>query len=285
MKISTDLPIRIYSARSPRATLVHSLTQAIAEVWMTREVVWRLFVRDFTVQFRQKVLGYLWVVINPLMAMGSFLFLSYMGVLNPGKLTIPYPLYLFFGMSLWGMLPGIITAVSGGLLTHGDLVLRTNIPKIALALSGVANLFYLQLVNLVILVALLALAGIAPSGWGLVLPVVVLPLIGLGLGIGLLLAVLGAVARDVTVAVTSLLNLFMYLTPVLYVQRSDNFYLNTLLNYNPLTYLIDGPRGLFFHGTMENPYAFAISSAFSFAVLAVGIHVFYMIQDKVAERL
>jgi lipopolysaccharide transport system permease protein len=280
-----ELPVRVYTARVLNTSLVSSLAQAARELWMTREVIWRLFLRDFTVQCRQKVLGYLWAFLGPLIGMASFLFLNYSGILNPGELTIPYPLYLFSGMTLWGFFTGVISVVSGGLLTHGDLVLRTSIPKIALALASMGNVVYVQLVNLVILMILVGVFGVSPSWWALTVPFMVLPLIALGVGIGLVFAVIGALARDVTVMSTTVLNLMMYLTPVVYVPKFGNRYLQSVINYNPLTHLIEAPRSVFLRGIIEEPTAFAVSSLFGFAMLIVGIHAFYLTQDKVAERL
>lgn len=282
---SFELPVRVYTARVLNAGLVSSLTQAVRELWMTREVLWRLFLRDFSVQFRQKVLGYLWAFLGPLIGMTSFVFLNYTGILNPGELTVPYPLYLFLGMTLWGLFTGVISVVSGGLLTHGDLVLRTSIPKIALALAGMGNVAYIQLVNLVILMIIIAMFGISPSWWAVTVPFMVLPLIALGLGIGLVFAIIGALARDVTAMSTTVLNLIMYLTPVVYVPKLGNRYLQSAINYNPLTHLIEAPRSVLLQGTIEEPMAFVVSSLFGFAMLMVGIHVFYLTQDKVAERL
>jgi lipopolysaccharide transport system permease protein len=248
MKGLSELPVRVYSAKKAQASVAFSFVQAVLEVWDTREIVWQLFVRDFTNQFRQKILGYFWAFLSPLIGVASFIFLHYTGVLNPGELTIPYPLYLFVGMTLWGMLMGVVTIVSGGLLAHGDLVLRTNIPKIALALAGMANFVYLQLVNLIILLIILVAFGIAPSWGALAFPVLVLPLVAIGLGVGLILAAVGALARDVTGMVTTVLGLGMYLTPVIYVPNFENPYLQAIINFNPLTYLIDEPRSLFFSG-------------------------------------
>lgn len=282
---SYELPVRIYTARVQNIGFVSSLAQVVREIWMTREVIWRLFLRDFTVQFRQKVLGYLWAFLGPLIGMASFVFLNYTGILNPGELTIPYPLYLFLGMTLWGLFIGVIGVVSGGLQIHGDLVLRTSIPKIALALAGMGNVVYVQLVNLVILMILCGMLGISPSWWALTVPLMVLPLIALGVGIGLVLAVIGALARDVTAMSTTVLNLMMYLIPVAYVPKFGNRYLQSMINYNPLTHLIEAPRSVFLRGAIEEPTAFAVSSLFGFAMLMVGIHAFYLTQDKVAERL
>ena len=188
-------------------------------------------------------------------------------------------------MTLWGFFTGVISVVSGGLLTHGDLVLRTSIPKIALALASMGNVVYVQLVNLVILMILVGVFGVSPSWWALTVPFMVLPLIALGVGIGLVFAVIGALARDVTVMSTTVLNLMMYLTPVVYVPKFGNRYLQSVINYNPLTHLIEAPRSVFLRGIIEEPTAFAVSSLFGFAMLIVGIHAFYLTQDKVAERL
>jgi ABC-type polysaccharide/polyol phosphate export permease len=280
-----ELPVRVYTSCVQKTSIVSSLVQVVREMWMTREVVWRLFLRDFTVQFRQKVLGYLWAFLGPLIGMASFLFLNYSGILNPGALTIPYPLYLFLGMTFWGFFTGVIGVVGGGLLTHGDLVLRTSIPKIALALAGMGNVVYVQLVNLVILMILCGTVGIVPSWWALTVPLMVLPLIALAVGIGLVFAVIGALARDVTAMSTTVLNLMMFLTPVAYVPKFANRYVQNMIMFNPLSHLIEAPRNVFLRGTIEEPTAFVVSSLFGFLILILGIHAFYLTQDKVAERL
>lgn len=280
-----DLPLRVYSSDAARISLISSLTLATREVWGAREVIWRLFLRDFTTQFRQKILGYLWAFIGPLVGIASFLFLNYTGVLNPGELKIPYAVFLFFGTNLWGLMTGSVLIVSGSLLAHGDLVLRTSIPKIALALAGMAGLIYGQVINLVTLSVLLVVFGVAPSLGALTFPLLILPLVGLGVGIGLLIAVVGAAARDIGGIVMTMLGLAMYVTPVVYVPKFDQPIPRALVAYNPLTYLIDEPRNMFFTGSMQHPLAFLVAAIVAGLILVLAIHGFYLIQDKVAERL
>jgi lipopolysaccharide transport system permease protein len=107
----------------------------------------------------------------------------------------------------------------------------------------------------------------------------------LGLGIGLVLAAVGVIARDVSTACIKLLGLTMYLTPVIYLGTLPNPRLQPLLDFNPLTYLIDGPRSLLLFGHLAHPAAYAMSSALACLVLALGIHGFYLVQDHVAERI
>lgn len=281
----SDVPLRVYAAGSARVTLVGSLVQAAREISAARQVVWRLFLRDFLGQFRQRILGYAWAFLGPLLGIASFVFLNYAGVLRPGELTIPYPLYVYFGTNLWGLMVGAVGLISGALLAHGDLILRTSIPKMALAVASTAGLIYGQIVNLVVLFVILAVFGVAPSWGALALPLMLLPVMAVGVGIGLFLAVVGAVARDVTNVVTTLLGLMMYITPVVYVPRFANRRLQAVVDYNPFTYLVDEPRNVFFRGAIEHPLGFAAASAFALLVLILGVHGFYLIQDKVAERL
>ena len=281
----SDLPVRVYDARSARMSTWSSLVRAAAEISATREVIWRLFIRDFISQFRQKLLGYAWALVTPLLGIASFLLLNYAGVLHPGELTVPYPLYLLLGTTAWGLMVGAVAVVSGALLTHGDLVLRTSIPKMALAVASLAGLFYGQVLNFVVLGVILLVFGVIPSWGALLLPLMILPVIILGVGIGLVLAVTGAVVRDLTGVVTTLLGLMMYITPAVYVPTLQNRWLQAAVTYNPLTYLVDEPRNVFFHGSVKHPEGFALAVLFSALVLVGGIRAFYLIEEHVAEQL
>jgi ABC-type polysaccharide/polyol phosphate export permease len=274
-----------YSALKSRVTIGSSLAQAGREIWATREVIWRLFVRDFTQQFRQKLLGYLWMVIGPMVNAAGFVFLFSAGILKPGEMVIPYPVFVLFGTYLWGMMTGVFAVVSGSLRAQGELIMRTNIPKIALALTGMGNFAFGLATNLVVLLGIMICIGISPSWLVVTFPLLIVPLIALGVGMGLILAVIGVMARDLTTLATTALNLLMLVTPVVYVGKVDLPVLQRMMEYNPLTYLIDGPRTLVMTGTVSHPLAYAVASVLAIAMLMLGVYAFYLIQDKVAERL
>jgi len=277
--------IRVYEASGARLGVVSSLALAGRELYSARHVIWRLFVRDFVAGFRQRLLGYLWVLLAPLLGIASFVFMQQIGVLNPGRTEIPYPIFVYIGTSVWGLLLGAVTNVSGGLIGNADLVIRTSIPKIAFAVTGMATICYGLLVNLAVLLLLLAWFGRPPSAWALLYPLAVLPMLLLGVGFGLFLAVVGAVARDITGMFTTLLGLVMYLTPVVYATDFPNPVLKAITRWNPLTYLIDAPRSLFVLGRVPEPARYAWSSLACVLVLIAGVHAFYLIKDRVAERL
>lgn len=277
--------IRTYEALGDILGPIDSVILAFRELYWSRHVLWHLFVRDFVAGFRQKLLGYLWIVLVPLIGIASFVFMQWTGILNPGETGIPYPIYVYIGTSIWGLFISALTTVAGGLIGNADLVMRTNIPKIGLAVTGLATLCYGLLVNLVVLILLLFVFQLTPSPWALLYPLTVLPIIMFGVGLGLILSVVGAVARDVTGMFTTLINLVMYVTPVVYTAQFSHPVLKEVVRWNPLTYLVDAPRSLFVLGRMPEPVGYTLAIVFSISILWLGIHAFYLIKDKVTERL
>lgn len=280
-----ELPLRVYRAGQRPSDIASSFIAAWRDVYGSRYVIWRLFARDFIAGFRQKVLGYFWLILSPLFGIASFVFMHWTGILNPGDVSVPYPLFVFFGTGMWGIMMSALGTTSGGLLSNADLVMRTNIPRIALALTGMANIAYGICVNFIVLLILLAAFRQPPAWTAILYPISLLPLLIFGMGIGLVLAVISAVARDLSGIVTTGLGFAMYLTPVIYATNFENPYLRKLVTFNPLTYLVDEPRNLFFLGYVAHPMEYALSSAFGLIILALGIHGFYLIKDYAAERL
>jgi len=282
---SSAKTVRIYEAAGKILGPIDSVRSAAGELYWSRHVIWHLFVRDFVAGFRQKLLGYLWIVLAPLIGIASFVFMQSTGILNIGNIAIPYPIFVFVGTTVWGLLIGALTTVANGLVVNADLVMRTNIPKIGLALTGMANICYGLLINLVVLALLLLVYGVVPSPWALLYPIAVLPIVLLGIGFGLILAVIGAVARDITAMFATAFNLLMYVTPVVYAAEFSNPVLQAIVRWNPLTHLVDAPRSLLVAGQIKDPVAFAAACVFALLVLWCGLHAFYLIKDKVAERL
>lgn len=280
-----DKTVRTYEAMGEVLGPINSVILACRELYWSRHVLWHLFVRDFVAGFRQKLLGYLWIVLVPLIGIASFVFMQWTGILNPGETAFPYPIYVYIGTSVWGMFISALTVVANGLISNTDLVMRTNIPKIGLAVTGLASLCYNLLVNLFVLILLLFVFRLYPSPWSLLYPLAVLPIIMLGVGLGLILSVVGAVARDVTGMFTTLINLAMYVTPVVYTARFSDPILQEIVHWNPLTYLVDAPRSLFVLGELPDQKGYAFAILFSIVILWMGIHAFYLIKDKVTERL
>jgi lipopolysaccharide transport system permease protein len=277
--------VRIYTVRRKSFSPIHSAKLAWEDMYYSRHVIWQLFKRDFSANLRQKIFGNLWVFITPFVGILSFVFLNFAGVLNPGPVNTPYPLFVFIGTSLWALLVTTMSVVANGLVVNSDLIIRTNIPKIGIGLTGLATVVYNYLVGLVVLLCIFAACRFMPSQFIFLYPFACLPIMAMSVGIGLILSVIGIVARDITPITLGFFGLLMYATPVIFSVDQSNRALRMLISINPLTYLIDSPRSIATHGTIASPNGFLISTLFAVFVLALGIHVFYQVQDKIVERL
>lgn len=278
--------ITVYQASKQTGGVLWAIKQAMEDLSLSRYVIARLFWRDFVAQFRQKIFGYLWALLGPLFGIFNFLFLYFVGVLKPGQGEIPYVAYVLIGSTIWSCLPAAMSAVATGLQNQADLVLRTRIPKLALALSSLSVVLYGTLISIVPMLIVMVTLEIKFTLWLLVYPVLVLPMILMGVSIGLILSVLGAVAKDLTQIVTQVLAIAMYLTPVIYLQDSiNNSIALAVIKWNPLSYLVDVPRSLICLGYSDYLDRFMLAALLSVVFAAVGLRIFYLLEDLVAERL
>ena len=99
-----------------RLGFVLSWKAMIENVVNSRELIWQLFKRDLLAGSKQSVLGILWIVISPLVGIVSWVLMNEAGVLHPGALDIPYPLYVLFWNGHLGTVHGVL--FSGRLKPH-----------------------------------------------------------------------------------------------------------------------------------------------------------------------
>ena len=284
----TDISPRltVYTANDRNGGLATTIVKSAKDIYRSRHLIWCLFARDFKAQFKQNLLGYYWAVINPMVAVFAFIFMNYAGILRPGPTEVPYPVYAFVGTSIWGFLTGTITFMSGGLRSQSELILRTNIPKIALAASSLANIGYSVVVNMAMIVLLMTIFHVPLTLGSLAFPFLILPIIILGVALGLVISVIGIIVRDAGNMATQFFIIGMYLTPVIYVADTlkGRMIYKVIMN-NPLTYVIDLPRSILFgHGSNYWPQYLGVS-ALALIALILSLKVFEIIQDLVAERL
>jgi lipopolysaccharide transport system permease protein len=234
--------IKIYSPDSsikrPRLLL--------AEMWRDliegRELAKGLALRDFRAQYRQSILGILWVFILPLGNTITWIFLRRTGVVSVSETDIPYPVYVFTGTMIWSIFTESLQAPLQKVIANKSLLSKINFPREALILSS----FYQSLTNALIKVVLMVV-GMILLGYNfldatfLLFPVAILSLILSGIAIGLLLTPIGLLYTDITKGLPILMQFLMYLTPVVFAVPKTGW-IATFMSYNPLTPLLVASR-------------------------------------------
>jgi len=253
------------------------------ELISSRELIWRLFIRDFLAKYKQTVLGIFWAIIMPLLMVASFIFLNRAGLLNIGKTVVPYPVFALVGISIWQLFATGVTACAGSIVQAGGMVVKVNFPKESLVIAALAQSIFEFLVRIGLLLIVFIIYRIVPSWASIFLPLVLIPLLLLTLGLGFLFAILNVVVRDIANILTLMTTFLLFLTPVLYPLPAGIFF--ALLNIcNPLSALITAGRDLVIFGCIKEPLQFSLASLVSLLIFLISWRIFYLVESRMPER-
>jgi len=260
-------------------------TAMVRGVVDSRELIWQLFKRDFFANYKQSYLGVVWVFIAPVIGIVSWVFLNATGVLSPGDVGVPYPVYVLIGSTIWGLFMSFYSNTSKSLSEYKTLIQQINFPHEVLVLKQIAQTVAAFVINLVLIIVVLLSFKMLPS-WKIVFfPFAVLPLMFVGTGVGMVVAVVSAVANDLEKAATSLIGFVMYITPVIYAPEQKSELIRTVVYWNPLSYLVGGARDVILYGGISNIAGYALSSVLSVLLFLFTWRLFYLSEYRVAERL
>lgn len=276
--------VKIYTPESMLRHPVDLLKQMWRDLLASRELAWRLMVRDISAQYRQSFLGIAWAFLPPIVMATSFTIASNAKVINVGVTDIPYPAYVMFSTALWQTFVEALNAPVQAVTSAKPMLARVNFPREALILAKMGEVFFNFAVKLILIVALFIWFRI-PVGWTVVLtPVPLIHLILLGTFIGVLLAPLGVLYQDVSKGLTLITGFWLFLTPVVYPVPKDGTF-GFLVQMNPVTPLLVTTRELATTGVVSEPYGFWVVSTLTLVGLVLTWVVFRLAMPFVVERV
>ena len=185
------------------------------EAWDRRDLGWLLAQRDLQIRYRQAAIGTLWAIIQPLAQL--VIFLIFFGLLEkrPADETIPYWLVVFSGLLPWQFFSYVVQQGAGSLVVNQALIGKASFPRQLLPLSTLLTASVDFGIVSVVFVAGLAFHGLLSPALLLApffLAIVAVTAIALGIG----LAALNALYRDVGQMVPLMMQVLFYATPVFY---------------------------------------------------------------------
>lgn len=270
--------------RFARAGFFSSWKEMAISLFQSRELIWRLFLREFSAKYRQSLLGISWALLNPIVTVGIFVFLSRAGILNIGETSVPYPVFALIGVSIYGIFSTGLSVCSNSIIGAGPMVVKINFPKISLVIASMGQAVIDFLVRLALIIIIFIVYSITPQWTLFIFPFTVLPLVLLTLGLGLILSLLAGVFRDVIHLVSFFTTLFLFMMPVLYPAPQAGIFA-ALNAWNPLSHLIVGCRDILISGSFSDFYSFLWASAFSILLFLVSWRIFYISETRIAERV
>ena len=187
----------------------------LAELWAYRELLQFLIWRDVTIRYKQTVLGAAWAVLQPLAAAAVFtlFFGRIAGIASDG---VPYAAFSFAGMVLWSFFAQGLSLASNSLVGSSHLITKVYFPRVMVPVASVtAGLLDLAIASAVLLVAVV-LSGLGVSVRLLSLPIPAALALITAVGTGLWLSALNVKYRDVRFVVPFAVQMWLFVTPVIY---------------------------------------------------------------------
>ena len=264
-----DHPLTVYTPESPLRQPAKFVRDMITDLLASRELAWRLFLRDLSGQYRNSVLGYVWVFLPPLVASLPFVYLNSTGVVRMGETPIPYAAYAMVGTIIWQTFVDALNSPLRTLNAARSMLTRINFPREAILLSGLMQVGFTFLVRLVLLIAVFGAFALVPAATAPLFFVGMLSVVGTGFMIGLLLTPVGMLYSDVSHSLPIASTFLMLLTPVLYPVPASGF--GAIVSaLNPLTPLVTTTRDWLTTGHVAHLGGFILVSAVTVTFLVFG---------------
>jgi lipopolysaccharide transport system permease protein len=251
------------------------------EVYFHRELLAFLVWRDVKIRYRQTLLGGLWAILQPFIAMliFSFIFNRLAHVQSDGP---PYKLFAYAGLVPWTFFSTSVTQSSNSLIANQQLVSKVYFPRIFIPLGAIGAL----LMDLVLSLGLFAVLmlyyrwPVTPTLFWL--PVFLLGAILAAAGVGLILSALNVSFRDVKYAVPFMVQMGLFVTPVIYPAHYIPQRWQILMGLNPMAGVVIGFRHALL-GSQASWKVMGLSLAMSAFLFVCGLLIFRRMENRFAD--
>ena len=268
------------------------MIERIKDLWLHRELLWNMVIKELKVKYKRSVLGFLWSFMSPLIMLVVFSLVFSILVTNTMQWFV---VYLMSGLLPWIFFTNSLMQSVGTVIANAGLVKKVYFPREILPIAAVgANVFHFAMQLVVFGIFLLILRWHVSPLLAL-LPLVILVEVMFTLGLSLFISAANVYLRDVQYFTEVATMAWFWLTPIVYLMTlvSDRlgkytflYLLNPMTNiilafqniiYNPKHY---GPQAAFF-----SKWGFVYSSVLAVVVLVLGYYFFYRVERGFAEQI
>ena len=228
------------------------------DLYNYRELLKTSVKKDIGGKYKHSFLGVLWSFINPLLQILVYALIFPLVMKNGGSYK-DYTVFMVCGLIPWAYFTTVINRASFIMIENGNILKKVYFPRSILPLSLVTS----ETIN----------------------PLVLLIQYVLLLGIALIFSAITVYMRDIQHFIGVVLQLLFYATPIVYSIDTIPEGFRWILKWNPMTYIIEGYRAIFYNQTMPDLKALGILGVISIVILIVGYLLFNKLQKRFAEEL
>ena len=252
------------------------------KIYNYRELLKTNVKKEIRGRYKNSILGVLWSFLNPLLQLAVYAII-FGALLAGGDPT--YHIYICVALIPWTYFTTAITQASFTVIGNADIIKKVYFPREILPISVVTSGAVNFLISVTIILFFVLLSGIGLSWHLIFFPLVLLIQYVLLLGIGFIVSAITVYFRDLEHIIGIILLAAFYGTPIVYRLEQLPANLQTIMQLNPMTHIIDAYRAIFYYQQVPNMGALGILFAISMALLIVGYFVFKKLQKGFAEQL
>lgn len=243
-------------------------------------LLYQLIQREIKARYKQSIIGYFWVLLNPLAQMAVYTFVF--SIIFKFPTDIPYPLFLFAALLPWTLLQGVIISGTTSLVSNEVLLKKVAFPREIIPYSAVSAKLIDFFFASVVFIVLMLIYKVPFSSTSLIfIPLFLLQIIMMS-GIALLLSAFNLFYRDIQYLTNLVLMVWMYITPVVYpLSLVPNKYV-WFYKLNPMVGIIEGYRSALFGFEFE-PIIIYWSALVSFVIFIIGFTIFKRTEKVFAD--
>lgn len=208
--------------------------------------------RDIRSQYRQSLVGPAGVLLPPCAMTAVALGFRHAGILNVDSAAIPYALFVLVGTILWTTFLDALTAPIYGLLAEQRLLARTSASPESIVLGKLGQVLFNIVIKAMLLTIALVWYGLKVPVTAVLAPVGVLSLAALGTAVGLVLAPINLLYRDISRILAIITTFWFFFSPVYFPAPSVGA-IGTIMRINPVTPLLSDTRSLVLTGSLASP--------------------------------
>lgn len=262
----------------------NKLSLGLKELNNFRELFYFFTWRDIKVKYKQTVLGFLWVIIQPLLMTTVFTYFLGSSIKLQTNLPIPYPLFALSGMLLWTVFSNCLVNAANSMVNNANIIKKIYFPRLIIPISSVLVGLFDFAVSLIVFIISLVYFNTSLIPLSLIyIPLSLLLVCISTIGGGAFLAALNIKYRDVRYIIPFFMQALLFLTPVLYPSNfSQNSLIQTILKLNP----ISGPLEIFrasFSNYTPDLNTIVMSASTSILLFVIGIIYFRKTESYFAD--
>jgi lipopolysaccharide transport system permease protein len=256
----------------------------LRELWHYREVLGIFVWRDVKVKYKQTSIGVAWAVLQPVLQMVVFT-LVFGKFAHFPSLNVPYPIFVYSGQLLWNYFSTSLNAGSASLVANNSLVTKVYFPRVLLPLASILSPIVDFLIALAVLAGMMAWFSIYPGIEILLAPLYILLALLAAFAFSLFFSALNVRYRDVPYAIPFLVQIWMFLSPVVYATKTLKAWEQWVFAANPMYAPLMGFRSAMIGTPGPTPGQIALGAGVTAVALILGLHYFRRAEPRFADTI